>query len=216
MGNSKSYLKKVSALLGLSRTELRVLTIGLDAAGKTTILYRLKLGEVVTTIPTIGFNVETIDHKSIQITVWDVGGRDKIRPLYRHYFPNTQALIYVVDSNDRERMDSARDEMQKFLKEDELRDCIFLLLANKQDLENAMPLDEVKKALKFDEIKHDHKNAFSTVATTGDGLNEAIDWLSDTVLIKQNQIIKPLNETLVDVKHLTESWPQYMFKLLFS
>ena len=67
--------------------------VGLDAAGKTTILYKLKLGEVVTTIPTIGFNVETVEYKNISFTVWDVGGQDKIRPLWRHYFQNTQVSI---------------------------------------------------------------------------------------------------------------------------
>uniref|UniRef100_A0A672G588 ADP-ribosylation factor 4 n=1 Tax=Salarias fasciatus TaxID=181472 RepID=A0A672G588_SALFA len=86
------------------KKQMRILMVGLDAAGKTTILYKLKLGEVVTTIPTIGFNVETVEYKNICFTVWDVGGQDKIRPLWRHYFQNTQGLIFVVDSNDRERV----------------------------------------------------------------------------------------------------------------
>ena len=89
--------------------------VGLDAAGKTTILYKLKLGEIVTTIPTIGFNVETVEYKNICFTVWDVGGQDKIRPLWRHYFQNTQGLIFVVDSNDRERITEAQDELQKMV-----------------------------------------------------------------------------------------------------
>ncbi|KAH7492057.1 ADP-ribosylation factor [Phytophthora ramorum] len=92
------------------KKEMRILMVGLDAAGKTTILYKLKLGEVVTTIPTIGFNVETVEYKNISFTVWDVGGQDKIRPLWRHYYQNTQGLIFVVDSNDRDRVDAARDE----------------------------------------------------------------------------------------------------------
>lgn len=83
------------------KKQVRILMVGLDAAGKTTILYKLKLGEVVTTIPTIGFNVETVEYKNISFTVWDVGGQDKIRPLWRHYFQNTHGLIFVVDSNDR-------------------------------------------------------------------------------------------------------------------
>merc|ERR1739848_510905 len=78
--------------------------VGLDAAGKTTILYKLKLGEVVTTIPTIGFNVETVEYKNINFTVWDVGGQDKIRPLWRHYYQNTQGIIFVVDSADKDRI----------------------------------------------------------------------------------------------------------------
>jgi len=97
MGNMFATLFK--GLFG--KKEMRILMVGLDAAGKTTILYKLKLGEIVTTIPTIGFNVETVEYKNISFTVWDVGGQDKIRPLWRHYFQNTQGLIFVVDSNDR-------------------------------------------------------------------------------------------------------------------
>ncbi len=191
---------------------MRVLILGLDAAGKTTILYRLKLGEVVTTIPTIGFNVETVNHKSMQITMWDVGGRDKIRPLYRHYFANTQALIFVVDSNDRDRMEDARCELERFLIEDELRDCVFILLVNKQDLDNAMSLDEVRKTLKFDEIKQTNKNIFGTVATTGQGLTEALDWLLSIVKMKNNHLLKPINETVVYAKQMTALWSHYIHK----
>lgn len=95
--------------------------VGLDAAGKTTILYKLKLGEIVTTIPTIGFNVETVEYKNICFTVWDVGGQDKIRPLWRHYFQNTQGLIFVVDSNDRERIMEAEKELQNMVRKSKMK-----------------------------------------------------------------------------------------------
>ena len=62
-----------------------------------------------------GFNVETVEYKNISFTVWDVGGQDKIRPLWRHYFQNTQGLIFVVDSNDRERIAEAQDELTKMV-----------------------------------------------------------------------------------------------------
>lgn len=81
-----------------------------------------------------GFNVETVEYKNIQFTVWDVGGQDKIRPLWRHYFQNTQGIIFVVDSNDRDRVVEAREELQRMLNEDELRDAMLLVFANKQDL----------------------------------------------------------------------------------
>jgi len=107
MGAFASLFKQL-----FSKKEMRILMVGLDAAGKTTILYKLKLGEIVTTIPTIGkagllagkgnaslwryfptgFNVETVEYKNISFTVWDVGGQDKIRPLWRHYFQNTQGM----------------------------------------------------------------------------------------------------------------------------
>ena len=86
----------------LGKKDVRMLMVGLDAAGKTTILYQLKMGETVKTIPTIGFNVETLDYKGLNFTVWDVGGQDKIRMLWRHYFNNTHGLIYVVDSADKQ------------------------------------------------------------------------------------------------------------------
>lgn len=159
---------------------MRILMVGLDAAGKTTILYKLKLGEIVTTIPTIGFNVETVEYKNISFTVWDVGGQDKIRPLWRHYFQNTQGLIFVVDSNDRERIGEARDELSKMLSEDELRESVVLVFANKQDLPNAMPPAELTDKLGLNQIRGGRKWYIqSTCATQGEGLYEGLDWLSN-------------------------------------
>ncbi|KAG6415284.1 hypothetical protein SASPL_122690 [Salvia splendens] len=158
--------------------------VGLDAAGKTTILYKLKLGEIVTTIPTIGFNVETVEYKNISFTVWDVGGQDKIRPLWRHYFQNTQGLIFVVDSNDRDRVVEARDELHRMLNEDELRDAVLLVFANKQDLPNAMNAAEITDKLGLHSLRQRHWYIQSTCATSGEGLYEGLDWLSNNIANK--------------------------------
>ena len=91
--------------------------------------------------------METVEYKNIQFTVWDVGGQDKIRPLWRHYFQNTQGIIFVVDSNDRDRVVEAREELQRMLNEDELRDALLLVFANKQDLPNAMNAAEITDKL---------------------------------------------------------------------
>merc|ERR1712227_1113668 len=173
----------VSNLLNrlFAKKQMRILMVGLDAAGKTTILYKLKLGEIVTTIPTIGFNVETVEYKNISFTVWDVGGQDKIRPLWRHYYQNTQGLIFVVDSNDRERINEASEELQKMLSEDELRDAILLVFANKQDLPNAMPVHDLQEKLGLSSLRYRKWFIQSTCATTGDGLYEGLDWLSNNV-----------------------------------
>merc|ERR1712187_1061535 len=104
---------------------------------------KLKLGEVVTTIPTIGFNVETVEYKNISFQVWDIGGQDKIRKLWRHYYNGTHGAIFVVDSSDRDRIEDAREELMKMLGEDEMRDAALLVLANKQDLPGAMDAAEV-------------------------------------------------------------------------
>ncbi|KAL3873151.1 hypothetical protein ACJMK2_036305 [Sinanodonta woodiana] len=166
--------------------EVKILIFGLDAAGKTTSLYQLKLGEVVTTIPTIGFNVETIDYKNVKITAWDVGGRDKIRPLYRHYFAHTDAFLFVFDSNDKERFAEALDEFTRFVNEDELRECVILVIANKQDLPNAMTVEEIEaKINEKNSIKTQTWKVFPAVATTGDGLFEALDWLKDQLALKK-------------------------------
>ncbi|AWP08587.1 putative ADP-ribosylation factor 4-like [Scophthalmus maximus] len=136
------------------KKQMRILMVGLDAAGKTTILYKLKLGEIVTTIPTIGFNVETVEYKNISFTVWDVGGQDKIRPLWRHYFQNTQGLIFVVDSNDRERVAESAEELSKMLLEDELKDAVLLVFANKQDLPNALSVTELSEKLGLHDLRN--------------------------------------------------------------
>jgi len=163
--------------------------VGLDAAGKTTVLYKLKLGELVTTIPTIGFNVETVQYKNLKFTIWDVGGQDKIRPLWRHYYQNTDAIIFVVDSNDRERVDrgdgNAAEELSKMLREDELRDAVLLVLANKQDLPNAMSVAEITDKLHLHDMRSRKWYIQACCATTGDGLYEGLDWLAKTVTGKK-------------------------------
>lgn len=163
---------------------MRILMVGLDAAGKTTILYKLKLGEIVTTIPTIGFNVETVEYKNICFTVWDVGGQDKIRLLWRHYFQNTQGLIFVVDSNDRERIGEAQKELQNMLQEDELRDAVLLVFANKQDLPNSMNAAELTDLLQLNQLRNRQWYIQSTCATQGEGLYEGLDWLSNELAKK--------------------------------
>ncbi|XP_077566358.1 ADP-ribosylation factor 4-like [Stigmatopora nigra] len=171
----------ISSILGrlFGKKQMRILMVGLDAAGKTTILYKLKLGEIVTTIPTIGFNVETVEYKNISFTVWDVGGQDKIRPLWRHYFQNTQGLIFVVDSNDRERVAEAADELSKMLGEQELKDAVLLVFANKQDLPNALSISDIKDHLGLNNLRNKEWYVQATCATQGTGLYEGLDWLSN-------------------------------------
>lgn len=158
---------------------MRILMVGLDAAGKTTILYKLKLGEIVTTIPTIGFNVETVEYKNISFTVWDVGGQTKIRKLWRHYFANTDGIIFVVDSNDRERIVEAEQELHNMLDEEELRNSVLLVFANKQDLPNSMSTAELTDKLKLNTMKNRKWYIQATCATQGTGLYEGLDWLSN-------------------------------------
>lgn len=185
MGSSLSKL--FSKMFG--KKEVRILMVGLDAAGKTTILYKLMLGEVVTTVPTIGFNVETVEYKNINFTVWDVGGQDSIRPLWRHYYQNTDAIIFVIDSADRdvERIENAREELHNLLNEDELRDAALLLFANKQDLPKAMTATELTEKMGLHELRKRDWWIQPTCARTGEGLYQGLDWLSSYIYDKKGK-----------------------------
>ncbi|KAM9034135.1 ADP-ribosylation factor 1-like 2 [Sarcophilus harrisii] len=160
------------------KKEMRLLMVGLDSAGKTTILYKLKLGAIVTTMPTMDFNVEIIPYRDVCFTVWDVGGQDRIRPLWRHYFQNTQGLIFVVDSGDRERVGEAREELTRMLEEIGSKDAALLVVANKQDLPHAMKADEITEKLGLRSLLERNWYVQATCATSGDGLYEGLAWLS--------------------------------------
>ncbi|GAA96364.1 hypothetical protein E5Q_03030 [Mixia osmundae IAM 14324] len=177
MGVSFSSLfNRISTYFGGS-SEVRILMLGLDSAGKTTILYRLQIGEVVTTIPTIGFNVETVAFKNIRFQVWDLGGQTSIRPYWRCYYANTQAVVYVVDSADTERLPTSKAELLSMLSEDELQDAKLLVFANKQDQANALSPAEVSEQLGLDTLKGRSWSIRGACATKGEGLEEGLDWL---------------------------------------
>jgi len=156
----------------------RVLMVGLDCAGKTTLLHRMKQGEVVATAPTIGFNVEMVQCRNMSVAVWDIGSQNgKIRPLWRHYFKKTQGLIFVVDSTDRMRIDVARTELAHILDERDLQNTAVLVLANKQDLPDAMSADEVAAKLDLHRLQCGPWTVQPACGVDGSGLSDALDWL---------------------------------------
>lgn len=177
MGGVLSTIKNLFS--SFSDRDRRIIMIGLDAAGKSTILYRLNLGEVLTTIPTVGFNVETVEYKRLSMQIWDIGGQHKIRPLWRHYYQNTDAIIYVVDSADRERMEEAHEELSRALENDELRGVPLLVYANKQDLPNAMKPQEVADTMGLNKLRTRQWKVQGSIMMTGDGLYEGMDWVTN-------------------------------------
>merc|ERR1711920_263760 len=110
--------------------------------------------------------------RNLNFTVWDVRGQDKIRRLWRHYYQGKNGIIYVVDSNDRDRIEDAREELTKMLNEDEMRDAVLLVFANKQDLPNAMTAGEVTEKIGLHNLRQRQWYIQSACATTGDGLYE--------------------------------------------
>jgi len=187
-GSDSIISSMLTRVFGLNKANKRILWLSLDSSGRTTMLYKLKLGEVISTMPTIGFNVETLKYKGAEITVWDVGGCDKIRPLWRHYFHNTDAVVFFVDSNDRDRLDAAKDELGILLACDELEETPFLVFANKQDLPKAMNPDEIREILK---IRIDIP-VIGGVATTGEGSEEMLDWVINPQTHAALKLLNPL------------------------
>lgn len=182
MGNIYSQISNL-----LFKMDVRILMLGLDAAGKTTTLYKLKLNEVVTTIPTIGFNIETVTHKKMNLTVWDVGGQDKIRPLWKHYFQNTDALIFIIDSCDHERFEEAREELYKIYTDDNLRATLkaILIFANKMDLPQSNDVKTIINVLHLQNIRTIPWHVQATNAVSGQGLYEGLDTLNSMLSSKK-------------------------------
>ena len=159
--------------------------VGLDGAGKTTVLYQLEMSELVKIIPTIGFNVETLDYKGLTFTIWDVGGQDKIRVLWKHYYQNTDGIIFVVDCNDTDRVEKNEEVLKLMLNEEELKDSDLLVMANKQDLSGSLSPTEITEQIGMRGLKGRPWLVQGTSATTGQGLKEGLDWLANTLLKKK-------------------------------
>lgn len=189
MGLTISSLWLKLTTLAMGPQEYRLLMLGLDAAGKTTVLYKLRLGEVLTTIPTIGFNVESVEYKNINFTVWDVGGQTRIRPLWQHYYQGTQGLVFVVDSTDTARLEEAGLELFRLMSDDELRNAAVLVLANKQDVvDQAASITDVAAKMGLDRYSRTHEWFIQPCsAMTGQGLYEGLDWLAGTLAKKSRK-----------------------------
>lgn len=159
---------------------MRILMLGLDNAGKTTILYKLKLGKTSQTVPTVGFNVETVTHKNVSFAVWDCGGQERIRPLWRHYFTKTDALIYVVDSSDLDRLEESKKELLRVISDKELINCLLVVLANKQDMPDAIKPKELIEKFELNNLPGNHTwSVIPTIAINGTGLVETLSWISN-------------------------------------
>jgi len=182
MGLSFSSLFNSLSALVKKEKDVRMLMLGLDSAGKTTILYRLQIGEVVATVPTIGFNAETVQYKNLKFQAWDLGGQDKIRSYWRCYYENTSAIIFVIDSSDRDRLATSRSELLTLLSEEELRGVPVLVFANKQDIEGALKPEEVSDQLGLAGVETDRPwSVRGSSALKGEGLEEGMDWLVDAI-----------------------------------
>ena len=148
-----------------SNQEVRLLILGLDNAGKTTLLYQMQFGEVKVTVPTLGFNVETVKYENLTFQMWDLGGQTEIRPYWRCYYPKTNAVVFVIDSSDKERIDISKQELFLLLQEEDLKGVPIAILANKQDIEGAISDIEISESMGLCNIKNRPWAIFKTIAS---------------------------------------------------
>ncbi|XP_007070412.3 ADP-ribosylation factor-like protein 2 [Chelonia mydas] len=161
--------------------ELRLLMLGLDNAGKTTILKKFNGEDIDTISPTLGFNIKTLEHRGFKLNIWDVGGQTSLRSYWRNYFESTDGLIWVVDSADQQRLQVCKQELQSLLVEERLAGATLLIFANKQDLPGALSSNAIREALELDSIKSHHWCIQACSAFTGENLLTGIDWLLDDI-----------------------------------
>lgn len=174
---------------------MQLTMIGLDQAGKTTLLYRLKYDQYTNTTQTIGFNCEKVKcedglAKGTTFTIWDVGGADKTRPLWRAYIRSSEGIIFVVDSVDKERIEEAKLELIKLIRCSDNPGLPILIIANKQDMPGSLDPKTLEKELGLHELPPSQLwTMLGTCAITGEGLSDAIDAMYELVL-KRRKIKK--------------------------
>ncbi|EFN54547.1 hypothetical protein CHLNCDRAFT_24653 [Chlorella variabilis] len=161
--------------------EIRLLLVGLDNAGKTTIVKRISGEDASTVSPTLGFNIKTLEFGGYQLNVWDVGGQKTLRPYWRNYFEQTDGLVWVVDSTDRRRLADCAEELGKLLLEERLAGATLLIMANKQDVPGALSAEAIREALQLDSLVGRQWSIVACSAVNGSGLLEGFQWMVQDV-----------------------------------
>ncbi|KAF2671369.1 ADP-ribosylation factor [Microthyrium microscopicum] len=161
----------------LKDKEMRVLLLGLDGAGKSSICAALLKEPLDKISPTLGFAIKTIEHDGYKLNIWDVGGQKTLRTYWRNYFERTDTLIWVVDATDRIRLGDCAEELGKLLLEERLSGASLLIFNNKSDVQASMSDEEVRKGLHLDDIRTHTWTIISSSAVTGLGLHQGIEWV---------------------------------------
>uniref|UniRef100_A0A3B4A1L8 ADP-ribosylation factor-like protein 3 n=1 Tax=Periophthalmus magnuspinnatus TaxID=409849 RepID=A0A3B4A1L8_9GOBI len=178
MGGLLSILRRLKQT---PEQEVRLLLLGLDNAGKTTLLKQLAAEDVSHITPTQGFNIKSVQSSGFKLNVWDIGGQRKIRPYWRNYFENTDVLIYVIDSSDGKRLEEARLQLFELLDDDQLAAVPLLIFANKQDLMTSPSAAELAESLRLQSIRDRMWQIQACSALTSEGLQDGMSWVCKNI-----------------------------------
>ena len=190
-------LSKIIEFFTKNRNNFKIIILGMQNAGKTTILYRLSLGQLVKTTPTIGSNVEELTYNNVKFQAWDLGGQESTRTVWDVYYMNTDAVVFVIDSQDDEYFEESKAEFHKLLKNSNLKNAILLIFANKQDLPGAKPVNQIIEDYELNTIKNHMWFIQPCSAVKGEGLINGIKWLSEQLVFRGKNNF-PNNPYLID------------------
>ncbi|XP_062393376.1 ADP ribosylation factor like GTPase 3, like 1 [Sardina pilchardus] len=183
--NQKGLFSVIEKLKGTTELEFRIVLLGLDNGGKTTLLKQLASEDVNTITPTQGFNIKSVTSHGMKLNVWDIGGQRKIRTFWKKYLENTDLLIYVIDSADKKRFEETGVELAELIEEDNLKGVPILIFANKQDLATASPASEIAEGLNLHTYRDREWQIQACSAVSGEGVQDGMNWISNNIANKK-------------------------------
>ena len=174
-------LLKILRKMKLKEKQIRLLILGLDNSGKTTVVKSIMGQDVNKISPTLGFTINTIKHEDKTINMWDIGGQTTIRSYWRNYFEQTDGVVWVVDSSDKLRLKDCKEELHNLLKQDKLAGSTLLVMCNKQDIEGALKTSEIMEILELEKITTRHWMIMGCSAIKSDGVKKGLEWILDDI-----------------------------------
>eukprot|EP00931_Biecheleriopsis_adriatica_P102971 TRINITY_DN77867_c0_g1_i1.p1 TRINITY_DN77867_c0_g1~~TRINITY_DN77867_c0_g1_i1.p1 ORF type:complete len:184 (+),score=43.26 TRINITY_DN77867_c0_g1_i1:132-683(+) len=168
-----------------TKKKVRIVVVGLDNSGKTTVLNALKPKKAsLETVPTVGFSTEEFQKHGINICAFDMSGQSRYRNLWEHYYCEVEGIIVVIDATDKIRFAVVKDELETMLEDERIKGIPMLFLNNKMDQPMASHPAETIKALDLEKIEDRPWQVFSCDALKGEGVEEATKWLTDAISAK--------------------------------
>mmetsp|Transcript_29456 Transcript_29456/g.68284 ORF Transcript_29456/g.68284 Transcript_29456/m.68284 type:complete len:182 (-) Transcript_29456:194-739(-) len=175
--------KKFFEVMGFSKPNCKIIVIGLDNSGKTTIINKLKpkKAQLEETAPTVGFQIESFSKSNISFTCVDMSGAGRYRSLWEHYYKDAQAIVFVIDCSDKLRMCVVKEELDRLLRHPDTGKRPTMFFANKMDISGHLQAVECVQILELDKIKDRPWHITASNALTGEGLEEGVSWISEHV-----------------------------------